>query len=66
MPILAKFMNFCDFYDFREASTTAFLRISKIPMVNFQIHSFSFYLFKNFRFLVTVTQICALKFESRV
>ena len=59
MPILAKFMKFCDFYDFREASATAFLGISKIPVVNFEIHSFSFYLFKNFHFLVTVTQICA-------
>ena len=36
-------MNFCDFYDFRKAVATTFLGISKIPTVNFEIHSFSFY-----------------------
>ena len=36
----ARFTNFCDFYDFRKAVATAFLGISKIPTVNFEIHSF--------------------------
>ena len=57
MPILARFTDFCDFYDFRKAVATAFLGISKIPIVNFEIHSFSFHLLKNFCF--PVTQICA-------
>ena len=42
MPILARFTNFYDFYDFRKAVATAFLGISKIPTVNVEIHSFSF------------------------
>ena len=55
MPILARFMNFCDFYDLRKAIATAFLGISKIPMVKFKIHSF--FLFVQ-TFLFPVTQIC--------
>ena len=39
MSILARFMNFCDFYDFRKTVAIAFVGISKIPMVNFEIHS---------------------------
>ena len=50
MPILARITNFCDFHNFRKAVATAFLGISKIPMANFNIHSFLFYLFKNFVF----------------
>ena len=46
MHILARFTNFCDFYHFWKAVATAFFRISEIPMVNVEIHSFSFYLFK--------------------
>ena len=57
MPVLARFTNFCVFHDFRKAVATAFLGISKIPVANFEIHSFSFYLFKTFRFPVTC--ICA-------
>ena len=45
MPILARFTNFCDFYDFRNTVATAFLGISKVPTVDVEIHSFSFYLF---------------------
>ena len=56
MPVLARFTNFCDFHDFRKAVATAFVGISKIPMVNFEINSFSFHLFKNFCF--PMTQIC--------
>ena len=48
----AGFTNFCDFYDFRKAVATAFLGISKIPTVNFEIHSFSCYLLKKFCFPV--------------
>ena len=48
MPILTRFTNFCDFHDFRKAVATAFLGISKIPTVNFEINSS--YLFKNFCF----------------
>ena len=59
MPILARFTNFCDFHDFREAVATAFLGISKIVTVNFEIHSLSLYLFKNF--CSPVTQIRALE-----
>ena len=55
MPILARFTKFCDFHDFRKAVATAFLGISKIPTVNFEINSF--YFVKNFCF--PVTQICA-------
>ena len=47
MPILARFTNFCDF---RKAKATAYLEISEILTVNFEINSFSFYLFKNVRF----------------
>ena len=42
MPLLARFMNFCDFYDFLIAMASAFLGISKISTVNFEIHSFLF------------------------
>ena len=57
MPNLARLTNCCDFHDFRKAVATAFLGVSKIPTVNFEIHSFSFYLFKKFCF--PATQICA-------
>ena len=57
MPVLASFTNFCDFHDFVKAVATAFLQISKIPTVDFEINSFN--LFKNFCF--PVTQICALR-----
>ena len=40
MPNLAKFTIFCDFHDFQKATATAFLKIPKIPMVNFEIHFF--------------------------
>ena len=59
MPILVRFMTFCDFYDLQKAVATAFIGIFKIPMVNFEIHYLSFHLFKNFCF--PVTQICALQ-----
>ena len=42
MQILARFTNLCHFYDFWKAVATAYLRISKIPVVNVEIHSFSF------------------------
>ena len=58
MLILARFMHFCDFHDFWKAVATAFLGILKIPTVNFEIYCL-FYLFKNFCFPVSVTQICA-------
>ena len=48
MHILARFTNFCDFYDFWKAVATAFLRISEIPMVNVEIHFF-FLLVQKFR-----------------
>ena len=50
MPILARFTNFCDFHVFRKVVETAALGISKIPMVNFEIHSFSLHFFKIFVF----------------
>ena len=56
MPILARLTNFCHFHDFQNAVANAFSGISKIPTVNFEIDSFSFYLFKNFCF--PVTHIC--------
>ena len=56
MPILARFTNCCDFHAFRKAIATAFLRISKIPRVNFEINS-SFYLFKNFCFPVDTKEM---------
>ena len=43
MPIMSRFTNFCDFQDFRKAVAIAFLGISKIPTVNFEIHSFSLF-----------------------
>ena len=64
IPILAILTNFCDFHDFRKAVATAFLGISKTPMVNFEIHYFSFYLFKKFCF--PATQFVPQKFEFRV
>ena len=42
MPISARFTNFCGFHDFRKAVAIAFIEISKIPTVNFEIHSFLF------------------------
>ena len=57
MSILARFRNFCDFHDFWKAVATAFLGISKIATVNFEINPFCFYLFKNFCF--PVKQTCA-------
>ena len=46
----AIFTNFCDFYDFRKAVETAFLGISKIPTVNFEIHSFFLLFVQKFLF----------------
>ena len=40
MPILARFVNFYDSRDFRKAIAAAFLGISKILTVNFEIQSF--------------------------
>ena len=60
MPFLARFTNFCDLHDFRIAEATAFLRISKIPIVNFEINSFSFYLFKK-NFFSNDTNLCPEK-----
>ena len=48
-----KIQNFTNFCDFRKTVATAFLGISKPPMVNFEIHCYSFYLFKNFCFPAT-------------
>ena len=45
MPILARFTDFLDFYGFWKPAATKFLGISKIQRVNFEIHSFSCYLF---------------------
>ena len=42
MPILARFTNFLDFYDF-----------GKAVALNFEIHSISCFLLKKFCFLVT-------------
>ena len=39
MPILARFTNFCDFHEFWMAVATAFLGISKIPVIYFEINS---------------------------
>ena len=50
MPTLARFTTFYDFLDFQKAVATLFLGISKIPTLNFEIHYFSYYLFKNFNF----------------
>ena len=58
---LARFTNFCDFW---KTVATAFLRTSKIPVVTVEIHSFSFYLLKNF--CLSLSQICACKVEFRV
>ena len=41
MQILARFTNFCDFRNFWKAIVIAFLGISKIPMINFEINFFS-------------------------
>ena len=62
MQILARFTNFRNFYDFWKAVATAILRISKIPMVNVEIHSFSFYSFKNLS--PSVTNLCPAKLNS--
>ena len=48
MPILTRLANFCDFRDFRKAIATAFIAISKISTVNFEISSF--YLFQKLLF----------------
>ena len=58
MSIFLRFTNFRDFYGFRKPAATAVFGISKIPTVNFEIHSFSCYRLKNFYLLVT--QICAM------
>ena len=58
MPILARFTNCFDFCDFRKAVETVFLEISKIPTVNFEIHSFSFYLFKLKFSFSNATNLC--------
>ena len=57
MPIFARFKNFCDLYDFRKAVATAILGIPKIATINFEIHSFSFHLFKNFCFSKTQIRV---------
>ena len=51
MPILARFMNFRDFYEFRKAVATEFFRISKTPMVNFEFHYFLLFVKKIFVYL---------------
>ena len=59
MQILARFTNVCDFYDFWKVVANAFLRISKIPMVNVEIHSFFSFVQK---FLSpSVTNLCPAK-----
>ena len=40
MPVLVRFTTSCDFHNFHKAVPTAFLRISKIPSINFEINSF--------------------------
>ena len=50
MPVLARFMNFCDFHDFWKAVAAAFLGISKILTVNFEISLFLFICSKIFVF----------------
>ena len=60
MPILTRLTNFCDFHDFRKA---AFLGISKISTVNFEINSISFYLFQKF-LLSSGTNLCTEKLNS--
>ena len=59
MLILAQFTNFCDFYDFWKAVATVFLRVSKIPMVNVEIHSF--FLFVQQFLSPSVTNLCLAK-----
>ena len=54
-PILARFTNFLIFNGFQKDVATEFLRISKIPVVEFEIYTFSCYLFKNFCFSMTQT-----------
>ena len=44
MQMLARFTNFCDFYDFWKGN--CIFTNFKIPRVNVEIHSFPFYLFK--------------------
>ena len=58
MPDLTRFTNFLDFYDFRKAVAITFWGILRITTINFEINSFSCYLFKIFCF--SVTQICAM------
>ena len=65
MQILARFTNFCDFYDFWKAVATAFLRISKTPMVNVEIRFCSFLFVQKF-LSPSVTNLCPRKVEFRV
>ena len=60
MQILARYTNFCDFYDFWKAVATASLRISKIPMVNLEICSFLFV--QKFQ-SPSVTNLCPAKLD---
>ena len=43
MAILARLTNFCYVKDFGKDLATAFVGISKVPMVKVEIHSFSIY-----------------------
>ena len=58
MPILARFTNFCDFYDIRKAVATSLLGIPKTSTVNFGEPLFFLLFVQNFCF--PVTQLCAL------
>ena len=62
MPILVRFTNFCDFHDFQKAVATAFLRISKIPTVNFEINS----LFVQKFLFSTNTNLCPKNLNLRL
>ena len=53
MPVLARFMNFRDFYDFRKSVAAEFFIISKTPMVNFGFHYFLLFVKKNICFSLT-------------
>ena len=63
MPILARFTNFYDFHDFREAVANAILRNSEIRTVNFEIHIFLFICAKKLLFY-NDTILCPGKFRS--
>ena len=65
MPIFARFMNFCDFYDLRKGGNCIFGNF-KNPNYRFWDPLFFFYLFKIFCFPLIHVSACKVEFRVQI